>query len=97
MALVDEEASVELARDDGGDDFVKRDDDGFDVWVEELEGEVCGGEGAGDGDAEFLDLVKRVLARGPGNLLSKSKTRQSACFAVHPGRTESSVRKRRPG
>jgi hypothetical protein len=52
LALVDDEAGVELAGDDGGDDLVEGDGDGLDLGGEELEGEVGGGEGAGDGDAE---------------------------------------------
>ena len=53
---MDDEAGVELAGDDGGDDLVEGDDGGFDVGCEELEGEVGGGERAGDGDARLLDL-----------------------------------------
>ena len=52
LAFVDDEAGVVLAGEDGGDDLVEGDDDGLDVGGEELEGEVGGGEGAGDGDAE---------------------------------------------
>ncbi len=61
---MDDEAGVELARDDGGDDLVEGDDGGFDLRSEELEGEVCGGERAGDGDARLLDLVEGLLAAG---------------------------------
>jgi len=37
LALMDDEAGVELAGDDGGDDLVKGDGDGFYAGSEELE------------------------------------------------------------
>src|SRR5207245_4194323 len=64
LALVDDEAGVELARGDDGDNLVEGDDRGFDVGCKELEGEVGGGEGAGDGDAGLFDLWQGVLAAG---------------------------------
>ena len=60
---MDDEASVKLPSDDGGDDFVERDGDGLDLWSEELEREIGGGERAGDGDAQLLHLVERELLR----------------------------------
>ena len=64
LALVDDEAGVELSGDDGGDDLVEGDELGFDVGGEEFEGEVGGGEGAGDSDAGLFDLVEGHLAGG---------------------------------
>ena len=59
LTFVDDEAGFELACDDGGDDLVEGDDRGFDLGSEELEGEVGGGEGAGNGDAGLFDLGQR--------------------------------------
>ena len=54
LALVDDEAGLVFAGDYGGDDLVEGDHHGFDLRCEELEREVGGGEGAGDGDACFF-------------------------------------------
>ncbi len=62
LALVNDESSFKLAGDYGGDDLVERNDGGFDLGSEELESEVGGGEGAGDGDAGLLELGDRELA-----------------------------------
>jgi hypothetical protein len=62
LAFVDDEAGVELACYDRGDDLVEGDGDGFDLGGEEFESEVGGGEGAGDRDARLLDFVERELA-----------------------------------
>ncbi len=59
LALVDDEAGIELAGDDGGNDLVEGDDGGLDLGGEELERQVSRGERAGDGDAGLLDLVER--------------------------------------
>src|ERR1700716_3814589 len=67
LAFVDDQAGVELARGNGGDDLIEWDDRGFDLGGEELEGEIGGGEGAGDGDAGFLNLWQGELAAGDGD------------------------------
>src|ERR1700733_7393843 len=64
LAFVDDEAGVELACYDRGEDLVEGDGDGLVLGGEELEREVGGGEGAGDRDARLLDVVERELARG---------------------------------
>ena len=64
LAFVDDEAGVELAGEDGGDDLVEGDGDGLDLGSEELEGEVRRGEGAGDRDAGLPDVVEGELAGG---------------------------------
>ena len=64
LAFVDDEAGVELSGEDGGDDLVEGDGDGFDLRVPELEGQKGGGELAGDGDAGALELVGSVMRRG---------------------------------
>ena len=64
LAFVDDEAGVELARDHGGNDLVEGHGDGLDLRREELQREIGGGERAGDGDAELLDFVERVVLRG---------------------------------
>jgi len=64
LALMDDEACLVFAGDYGGDDLVEGDHHGFDLRCEELEREVGGGEGAGDGDAGFFKLRHRQLAGG---------------------------------
>ena len=63
LAFVDDEAGVELAGDDRGNDLVEGDGDGFDLGGEELEGEIGRGERAGHGDARLLDVGEGELAR----------------------------------
>ena len=63
LAFVDDEAGVELARDDRGNDLVEGDGDGLDLGGEELEREEGGGQRAGHRDARLLDVGERELAR----------------------------------
>jgi hypothetical protein len=60
LALVDDEPGVEVARQNLRDDAIEGDGDGLDLRVEDLEREIGGGEGAGNGDLDAAQIFGRA-------------------------------------
>ncbi len=56
LALVDDEAGIEFAGENFRDDLIEGDGDGVEGGVEDFEGEIGGGEGAGDGDFDAAQI-----------------------------------------
>jgi hypothetical protein len=54
---VDDEAGIEFSGENFGDDAIEGDGDGFDGGVKDFEGEIGGGEGAGDGDFDAAQIL----------------------------------------
>ena len=70
LALVDEQAEVDLAGDDGVLDLIERRGDRLEIRLEQPQREVRAGEQPGIGDALSLDVrsrasVLRATRRGP--------------------------------
>ena len=55
---MDDEAGVEVAGEDFGDDAIEGDGDGLDGGIEDFEREIGGGEGAGDGDLDAAEVFR---------------------------------------
>jgi hypothetical protein len=56
LALVNDEAGVEVAGQNLRDDLVEGNDGGFECGIEDLEREVGGGERAGNGDPDLAQV-----------------------------------------
>ena len=57
LALVDDQAGVEFAGQNLGDDLIEGNGDGFDGRIEDFEREIGGGQRAGNGDADAAEIV----------------------------------------
>ena len=57
---MDDEAGVEAARKDLGDDAIEGDGDGLDGRIEDFEREIGGGEGAGNGDLDAAESSRAI-------------------------------------
>ena len=55
---MDDEAGVKVAGEDLRDDFVEGDGNGLELWIEDFECEVGGGEGAGDSYFDFAQVFR---------------------------------------
>jgi hypothetical protein len=56
LALVDDEAGVEVAGQNLGNDLVEGDGDGLEAGIEDLERQIGGGQGAGNGDLDAAQV-----------------------------------------
>ena len=79
LAFVDDEAGIEVSGENFGDDLIEGDGDGFDGRVEDFEGEIGGGEGAGDGDLDAAEIFRceRLAWRRPWGRSPRRRCRRS--------------------